>query len=99
VTSRPPLSPPQPILENLRNALMTAQAWSQPAIGGEPEITKAFAGIAQLLRASLEQLGEPNEAAIHAADVMLRHTVGAPDRRAARDAASVILNAQLRETL
>jgi hypothetical protein len=99
MTRPQPIRPEQPIIESLRNAVAIAQAWSEPAVGGEPEITDAFASIFRLLKQAMIQLGEPNDAAIHAADVMLRHTVGAPDRRASRDAASAILNGQLRGTL
>ena len=92
------LHPEQSCLENLKNAAAIAQAWSEPAVGGEPEITDAFASILRLIRQSLEQLSEPNDFALLAAEPFLPRRLVDPHRHA-RDLAAVILNAQVRGAL
>jgi len=90
----------QPPVEDLRNALQIAQLWNDygpyPNSGGK----RPFGDIARLLRHALEGLGEPNEAALQAAMPWV-HDDSPYDagplakRRAARDLAAAILNAQL----
>ena len=77
----------------IRNALQIAQVWEQDAYRGD---RPAFLNIARLLRHALEQLGEPNLAAVQAAEVLLREWHGTPDeQRSARDTAAGILHAQM----
>ena len=89
----------QPPIEDLRNALQVASLWLELP-PGDSEHGKAFADVARLLRHALEGLGEPNEAALQAAMPWV-HDDSPYDagplakRRAARDLAAAILNAQL----
>lgn len=87
----------QPAIADIRNALQALIAWREESLRGD------LRDVERLLRHALEGLGEPNAAAIQAADAMLktydRNTVDAASGRSARDTAAVILNAQLRGTL
>ena len=48
----------QPPIEDLRNALMIAEAWGSPDLS-DAETQVAFESVARLLRHALAQLGEP----------------------------------------
>lgn len=81
----------QPAIENIKNAAAIAHAWASPRLQNEPEIADAFAGIARLLKDAIGQLGQPNEAAVAALRAWDQHY----SQRDARDAAAVVLKAQL----
>jgi hypothetical protein len=60
------------------------------------ETAVAFESVARLLKHALEQLGEPNLAAVQATEILVREWHGTPDaQRSARDTAAGILWAQL----
>ena len=74
---------------------MIAQSFqSIPPERTEGEALKAFFSIARLIRDALDKLSEPNEAAIHAARIIVGGTLYASPR-AARDLCAAILKAQL----
>ena len=93
----------QPPIEDIRNALQIAQLWieANPAQRAATFAPTALGDIARLLKHALEGLSEPSLAAVQAAATMLREAGGAYDNeghvepRYARDAAAVILHAQL----
>lgn len=92
----------QPAIEDIRNAVQIAEIRAHERLTGAPDIRNAFAAIAVLLRHAMEQLGEPNEAAIRVTQEILHAGMGErafdllPDgHRIARDTASSILYAQM----
>ena len=93
----------QPPLEDLQNARYIAQLWAD-AGDGETEAARAFASTCErLIDHALAGLGEPNEAAVSEALVMIRclpayRSLTAPGltEREARDICAVIVAAQLR---
>lgn len=89
----------QPCLEDLKNALTIAEMGRDRYFGVHPpsnDAIGAFGDIARLIRHALEQLGEPNLAAIQAGEVLLKEWQGTPDeRRSLRDTIQGILTAQL----
>ena len=73
---------------------MIADLWAQHA--GDRDSRGAIGDIARLLRHALEQLGEPNLAAVQATEILVREWHGTPDaQRSARDTAAGILYAQM----
>jgi len=88
----------QPAIEDLRNALMIAELGPDlfHHIDHEQDAGSAFGDITRLLRHALEQLGEPNLAAVQATEILVREWHGTPDeQRSARDTAAGILHAQM----
>ena len=98
MTPHVPTPPPQPPVEDLRNAAQIAQAQADAWQGQSTPTWAAFQRIADLLRHALAGLSEPNEAAIQATMPWL----WAPDyateeqrQRNRRDCAAAILKAQI----
>lgn len=87
----------QSIVEDLRNALTIAGMGRDRYFGVHPpsnDAIGAFGDIARLLRHALDQLGEPNLAAVQAAEILVREYHGSlDDQRNARDVAAGILKA------
>ena len=89
----------QPPRDDIVNALYIAELGGDGQYGGNnryDEVSSAFQDIARLLKHALEQLGEPNLAAVQATEILVREWHGTPDgQRSARDTAAGILHAQL----
>ena|SRR6266550_1628840 len=83
----------QPPIEDLRNCLQIAQDWSRCELSA-PDTAQVFASIARLIRHALEQLSEPNLAAIQATEILVREWHGSlEEHQNARDVAAGILRA------
>ena len=88
------------VQHHLGNAAQIAEFWAHFDRGAvEHPVADAFAAIRDHLKAALEQLGEPNLAAIQATATMLGEVEGrlpvVMNHREWRDIAAVILRAQV----